>query len=257
MKCGICPLSIVPVRREASETSEQVTQLLFGETYRILRETGKWAHIRLSYDQYEGWIDARQVFSIEKEEFDRLTKARAVISTDLVDVVVHEDSRYMIPVVMGSTLPGYDGRSLGFGGQRYRYEGEVCFGDAPKEQLVENAFMYLHAPYLWGGRGPFGIDCSGFTQLVYMMNGVRLYRDAHQQATQGEVLSLIEETASGDLAFFDNQEGVITHVGMILEKNRIIHASGQVRIDRLDQQGIFNAETGTYTHQLRLIKKVI
>lgn len=257
MKYGICPLSIVPVRREAADTSEQVTQLLFGETYRILRETKKWVHIETAYDRYEGWIDAKQVCTIPKEDYDRLNDQAPVITTDLVDVVINEETNRMMPIVMGSTLPDYDQGKFSLAGVPYRYEGAINATDAPKEQLVENAFMYLRAPYLWGGRGPFGIDCSGFTQLVYKMNGVKLYRDASQQATQGEVLSFIEETEPGDLAFFDNAEGVITHVGIILEENRIIHASGQVRVDRLDQQGIFNAEARTHTHKLRLIKKVI
>ncbi len=257
MKYGICPLSIVPVRREAADSSEQVTQLLFGESYRILRETKKWVHIETSFDRYEGWIDAKQVHYLEKSEYEELTKETHVMTTDLVDVVVNEETNRMIPIVMGSSLPRYSEGSCRFGGLSFRYEGAVSQSDAPKAQLVENAFMYLHAPYLWGGRSPFGIDCSGFTQLVYKMNGIRLYRDASQQATQGEVLSFIEETQPGDLAFFDNNEGVITHVGIILEENRIIHASGQVRIDRLDQQGIFNAEARTHTHKLRLIKKVI
>lgn len=257
MKYGICPLSIVPIRREASDTSEQVTQLLFGETYRILRETKKWIHIETAFDRYEGWIDAKQVRIISKEDYERLKDTTAVISTDLVDVVVHEETNRMMPIVMGSTLPDFEDGILSLAGERFRYEGAVSTPNAPKEQLVENAYMYLRAPYLWGGRSPFGIDCSGFTQLVYKMNGFRLYRDASQQATQGEVLSFIEETEPGDLAFFDNAEGAITHVGIILEENRIIHASGQVRIDRLDQQGIFNAEARTHTHKLRLIKKVI
>ncbi len=257
MKYGICPLSIVPVRREASDTSEQVTQLLFGETYRILRETKKWVRIETAFDRYEGWIDAKQSRDISEEEYSQLNEHPNIVTTDLVDVVIHEESNRMMPIVMGSTLPDYQDGRLTLAGERYRYEGAISSTDSPKEQLVENAFMYLRAPYLWGGRSPFGIDCSGFTQLVYKMNGFRLYRDASQQATQGEVLSFIEETEPGDLAFFDNAEGVITHVGIILEENRIIHASGQVRVDRLNQQGIFNAEVRTHTHKLRLIKKVI
>jgi len=117
--------------------------------------------------------------------------------------------------------------------------------------------MYLNAPYLWGGRSPFGIDCSGFTQVIYKLNGFKLPRDASQQATIGETLSFIEESESGDLAFFDNEEGNIIHVGIMLENNNIIHASGKVRIDKIDHQGIFNSETNTYSHRLRLIKKIL
>jgi cell wall-associated NlpC family hydrolase len=115
----------------------------------------------------------------------------------------------------------------------------------------------LNAPYLWGGKTPFGIDCSGFTQMVYKLNGYHLSRDASQQATQGEALSFIEESEPGDLAFFDNEEGNIIHVGIIMENNYIIHASGKVRVDRLDHLGIFNPETQKHTHKLRVIKKII
>jgi cell wall-associated NlpC family hydrolase len=125
-----------------------------------------------------------------------------------------------------------------------------------KEQLIETALMYLNAPYLWGGKTPFGIDCSGFTQMVYRLNGFKLMRDASEQAKQGDALSFIEESTPGDLAFFDNKEGAITHVGIIMENNHIIHAHGKVRIDRLDQTGIYNADLRTYSHKLRVIKSI-
>ena len=127
----------------------------------------------------------------------------------------------------------------------------------PKKHLVETALLYLNAPYLWGGKTPFGIDCSGFTQMVYKLNGHRLKRDASQQATQGEALSFIEESEPGDLAFFDNAEGAITHVGIIMKDHYIIHAHGKVRIDRIDHTGIFNYEKRTHTHKLRVIKRIV
>ena len=108
-----------------------------------------------------------------------------------------------------------------------------------------------------GGRTPMGVDCSGFTQMVYRLNGKHIPRDASQQVDLGVTLSFIEEAESGDLAFFDDAEGNIIHVGIILENNHIIHASGKVRIDRIDQQGIFNKDLGEHTHKLRIIKKVL
>mgnify|MGYP003978580471 FL=1 len=125
-----------------------------------------------------------------------------------------------------------------------------------KIKITENAMMYLNSPYLWGGRTPFGIDCSGFTQMVYRLQGIDLPRDAYQQAEVGTTLSFVEESEAGDLAFFDNAEGKVIHVGIILDNNHIIHASGKVRIDRIDQQGIFNKEEGKHTHKLRLIKSI-
>ena len=137
------------------------------------------------------------------------------------------------------------------------YEGKSALGSKDKSKIVDTAFLYLKAPYLWGGRTPFGIDCSGFTQMVYRLNGFALKRDASQQASQGEALSFIEESEPGDLAFFDNAEGIITHVGIILEDNYIIHAHGEVRIDRLDHSGIYNVHQKVHTHKLRVIKKIV
>ena len=125
-----------------------------------------------------------------------------------------------------------------------------------KSKIITTALRFLNSPYLWGGRTPLGIDCSGFTQMVYRLQGIDLPRDAYQQSEVGTTLSFIEESEAGDLAFFDDQEGKITHVGIMLEDNHIIHASGKVRIDRIDQQGIFNKETGKHTHKLRLIKSI-
>ena len=110
---------------------------------------------------------------------------------------------------------------------------------------------------MWGGKSPFGIDCSGLVQCVYQLHGVQLPRDAHQQATHGQTLGFIDESEPGDLAFFDDDEGKIIHVGLLLENNYILHAHGKVRIDRIDQTGIYNVDTQQHTHKLRIIKKMI
>jgi cell wall-associated NlpC family hydrolase len=160
---------------------------------------------------------------------------------------------------LGSFLPNYNKNKVSFNVTDYVFDG-LTFDtskESLKNKLVENAYLYLNTPYLWGGRSPFGIDCSGFTQLLYKLNGVKLPRDASQQAKVGQTLSFVEESEAGDLAFFDNEEGNIIHVGMVLDNNRIIHASGKVRIDRLDHQGIYNVDTNKYSHRLRLIKKII
>jgi len=159
---------------------------------------------------------------------------------------------------MGSTLPFYSNKSLSFGGNKYSFEGNTVLASAKRpENITLQAQLYLNSPYLWGGKSPFGIDCSGLTQIVYKMCGYQLRRDANQQAEQGETISFLEECKPGDLAFFDNEDGKIIHVGIITHGNNIIHASGKVRLDKLDHQGIFNGETKKYSHNLRLLKRIV
>ena len=258
MKYGICHLSNVPCRLEPADTSEMVTQLLYGETVKIYEEKKKdWRRAKTAYDNYDCWIDIKQVTIITEEEFNAINSD--FVSTELVDVIEKEGSKIVTPISLGSTLPNFINSSINFAEEDYSFDGGAIDTSAKqsKENLVGNSMMYLNAPYLWGGRSPFGIDCSGFTQVIYKLNGYKLPRDASQQAEIGDTLSFIEESESGDLAFFDNEEGNIIHVGIMLENNRIIHASGKVRIDKIDHQGIFNVETNTYSHRLRLIKKII
>lgn len=255
---GICNLSIVPCRAEASDRSEMVSQLLFGERFKILEETASWCKIKIAYDGYECWIGSKQFQAISGSTFMELEKAKSVQSFELVQVITLSNSSQLMPIVLGSTLPNYNGKTLAIEKNYYTYEGLTNENAAPysRASLVENAFLYLNAPYLWGGRSPFGIDCSGFTQMVFKLNGIKLKRDAYQQAEDGETLSFLEEAQEGDLAFFDNEEGRIIHVGIILKDSKIIHASGKVRVDSLDHEGIFNAETQKYSHRLRIIKRI-
>lgn len=249
MQYGICHLSIVSLRFEPSDKSELVSQVLYGEVFKVLEHRKKWSKIRLAFDTYEGWIDNKQFQLIEKDDYDNLSKAKPNLSTDLVEFV-EDTSKQLYPIPIGSTL---NGLSL----LNHSHDGNTTSKINPKSELIKTAFLYLNAPYLWGGKTPFGIDCSGFTQMVYKLNGHKLRRDASLQASQGEALSFIEESEPGDLAFFDNSEGDIIHVGIIMEDNYIIHAHGKVRIDRLDHSGIYNTETKIHTHKLRVIKKVI
>ena len=254
MQYGISNLSIVPMRAEAADQAELVSQIIFGEHFKVLESRKKWSRIRLAHDSYEGWISNKQWIKISEEDYKQLGKDVSTITTDILDIITKEHHQ---PIVIGSILPFYkSGYSL-LNNEMYQFDGLTTPGFVKKEKLVENALMYLNAPYLWGGRSPLGIDCSGFSQMVYRLQGVNLPRDAYQQAEIGTTLSFVEESEPGDLAFFDNNEGEITHVGIILEDNHIIHASGKVRIDRIDQQGIFNTEIGAHTHKLRLIKSIV
>ena len=256
MLYGICNLSIVPLRLEDNDASEMVSQLLFGEDFEILEKNKKWSKIRLSHDHYEGYIDNKQYLEINEETYLKLSNSQHFYTTEIIDFITNNQGHLsMVPI--GSRLPFLNNNQLQIGTINYSYDGNVCSGQFKKNKIINIAFQFLNTPYLWGGRTPFGIDCSGFTQLVYKLCGYSLLRDAKDQATQGEVLSFIEESEPGDLAFFDNEEGTITHVGIIMNDYNIIHAHGKVRIDTLDHSGIYNKDSKTHTHQLRVIKKII
>ena len=248
MQYGICNLSIVPLRFEPLDKSELVSQVLYGEFFKVLEKRKKWSRIRLAFDSYEGWIDNKQYLELSKDDYISLKDAEQVYSSDFVEFIENKEG-HLLSIPLGSSLSGIE--LLG-----HSYEGKSNLDSPNKSKLIETALLYLNSPYLWGGKTAFGIDCSGFTQMVYKLNGFKLLRDASQQATQGEALSFIEESEPGDLAFFDNAEGNIVHVGIIMEDNHIIHAHGKVRIDRLDQSGIYNVDLNKHTHKLRVIKKI-
>lgn len=249
MKYGLCHLSIVPLRLETSDASELVTQVLYGETFKVIEERKNWSRIRLHFDKYEGWIDNKQFVFTSEEDHQALTKTTPKLVSDLVGMGTTEENQLLaLPMGCNVAVASY---------LNHTAEGAVVSEKFPKQHIINTALLYMNAPYLWGGKTPFGIDCSGFTQMCYKLNGYKLLRDASQQATQGEPLSFIEESEPGDLAFFDNAEGNIIHVGIIMEDNYIIHAHGKVRIDRLDHTGIFNYEQRKHTHKLRVIKRIV
>ena len=249
MQYGICNLGIVPIRLEPSDTSEMVTQALYGDFFKVLEQRKKWSRIRFAFDNYEGWIDNKQYLEIEDSNYNELDKCGINLSKDLIEFVA-DTSNQLYPIPVGSDLNGLNLL-------KHHFDGIALTEKSAKENIVKSSFLFLNAPYLWGGKTPFGIDCSGFTQMVYKLNGYKIFRDASEQAKQGEALSFIEESEPGDLAFFDNAEGNITHVGIIMEDNYIIHAHGKVRIDRLDHSGIYNIDKNIHTHKLSVIKKII
>ena len=255
MEFGICNLNSIPLRIENSDTSEMVSQILFGEHFTVLETKKQWLYVKLAFDGYRGWIDSKQVEEISKEYFDILQSTTPFFLKELISFIATNNKK-LIPLSIGATLPNYKDHKFSINQTVFSIDDQIKEYKLNKQGIIETAVMYLNAPYLWGGKTPFGIDCSGFTQMVYKMNGYKLFRDASQQAKQGEVLSFIEESEPGDLAFFDNDEGNITHVGIILANNYIIHASGKVRLDRLDQSGIYNEEINRHTHKLRMIKRL-
>ena len=251
---AICNLAIIPLRAEPSDRSEIVSQVLFGEHFEILETQKQWSKIKLQYDAYEGWVDIKQYQIITDKNFKDLSKDAIILNSDLVEYVSYP-SNVLLPIPLGASLSFLNHSEINI--ENFEFEGMRTSGVKPKSDLISTAYMYLNAPYLWGGKTPFGIDCSGLTQMVYKLNGYNLLRDASQQSAQGDALSFIEESEAGDLAFFDNEEGKIIHVGIIMDNNYIIHASGKVRIDRLDHLGVYNAELNRHTHRLRVIKKII
>jgi hypothetical protein len=252
-----CQVSIAPIRAHSSEKSEMVSQLLFGETVEVQEFKDNWRRIICAWDGYSGWVDSKQLVKLTEREFQEYRQLET-INISLVEGLMATD--YFIPLTMGAVLPKYDGLRCALGEKTFQFSGPVVTPEQQKlgnEWIVKIARRYLNAPYLWGGRSPFGIDCSGFTQMVYKIAGVRLLRDAAQQVSQGRLIDFMEQCQSGDLAFFDNGKGHITHVGIILPDCHIIHSSGRVRIDKLDHFGIFNRETNRYSHQLRIVKRLL
>ena len=247
MKFGICNISIVPLRKEQSQKSEMISQLLYGETFEILELSNNWSRIKMNFDNYEGWIKNNQFLKINNKEFKKIDES--IYCSDLVEFVESCDKK-LKTIVMGSNVSNA-------GILNDKFDGNFSNNRKIKEEAVKIALLLINTPYLWGGRSPFGIDCSGFSQLAYKMIGVNLPRDAKDQAKIGATLSFIDESQAGDLAFFHDQDDKIVHVGIILKDNYIIHAFGKVRIDRLDQTGIYNNELNTHTHKLRFIKKII
>ena len=237
------------MRAEPKDTSELVSQVIYGESFKIIEQRANWSLIKLSFDNYKGWIDNKQLVEISETVYDSTISEANIYSCDLIEFI-QINNKGLLTIPFGSNLNSiklFD----------HSFDGNTTKTIQPKENLVKTSLLFINSPYLWGGRTPFGIDCSGFTQIIYKINGYKIDRDAKDQVNLGLSLSFIEESEPGDLAFFDNKEGDIVHVGIIMEDNHIIHAHGQVRIDRLDQTGIYNVDTKKHTHKLRVIKKII
>ena len=293
MSYGVCILSVVPLRAEASERAEMVSQLLFGDSYEVLEVEGNWLKIKTSDCGYEGFLNQKYHHELTDTQYQELQHQPQFLVSDFMTLLCEEKSQTLFPVFIGTSFP------------QPNEEGHFNLGDAvftlpsvssisetnsqftihnsqfkncqlstvncqlstvncklspdpcPLTPMLSFALRFLRTPYLWGGRTPAGIDCSGFTQLIYKSIGVLIPRDASQQVELGSALDFASEAQIGDLAFFQNEEGRIVHVGMVCAPGKIIHASGQVRIDKLDDTGIFNADKGQYSHHLRIIKRIL
>lgn len=253
MKYGINTLSIIPLRKEAREQSEMISQILFGETYTIIEIKEKWIKIKNSFDNYTGWIDKKMHHPIHSDCFHKKNNNTFITN----NICKLNKTNIIIPA--GSYLPNYDIKNRSF-----NIDSELYFIDKNaqkitskhKEDIIISSKCFLGSPYLWGGRTHLGIDCSGFSQIVYKINGINIPRDAKDQINIGIDIVDVESSTIGDLAFFENEDGKIIHVGIICENNTIIHASGKVRIDSIDDKGIYTS-IGNYTHKLNIIKRII
>lgn len=254
---GVCDLTIIPVRANPSHRGEMVSQLLFGETFEILKHEKEWFKIRTVFDGYQGWVDAFQVMPLDERNFIKINQNNTYFSLERTHTA---RSVYKVQsILLGTPLPFYDNKEFSFFDDKYHFDGKVVNlleAQEPKgEEIKELAMRFLNVPYLWGGRTPIGVDCSGFVQTVYKLNNIRLPRDSYQQALGGEKVPDITKAKTGDLAFFSNEFGKITHVGILLNHTQIIHASGKVRLDSIDQNGIYNNKRSIYTHRLTTIRR--
>lgn len=237
MNKAICNVSVVPLRAENSHKSEMVSQILYGESVEILEKKTSFSKIKMHFDGYEGWVSSHQITPVSDEYFNN---RKVEILKESFNIYDSSEGKVLLSV-----------------GSEIESETKSNLKTTTSESVSGTAKQFLNVPYLWSGRSFFGIDCSGFSQLVYKVHGIFLPRDAYQQAEIGTVLDFVEESEPGDLAFFENEEGKITHVGIMLENQKIIHAFGKVRIDLLDSSGIFNQDLGKHTHKLRFVKRVL
>jgi hypothetical protein len=255
---GVCRLAIVTVRREADQKSEPVTQLLFGDHYDVmfLSKDEKWLSIIINSDQSTGWIDRLQHHSISQEYHQQIGLANFKITTDIASTMLYKKSQ--LTIVLGSIVP-ISASELFKMEEQFAFNGETkTLGQRRDfEYLREMATKYLNAPHLPGGKSPFGIDASGFTQMSFRLAGYQIPRDIQHQSSHGKAIDNLASAAPGDLAFFEDKNGKVNHVGIVLEERKIIHCSGRVRVDYLTEDGILAVETRNQTHTLADIRRVI
>jgi hypothetical protein len=253
MEYGICNLSVIPLRAEAAELSEMVSQVLFGECFEILEWQEKWVKIVTSIDNYTGWIGRTQFAMLGHLAWQQWHRDKPQLSYGAVTQAWKKSDNTVLYLPVGSSMAFMEGNTCRIGSEKFEILGPK--GDIDTFAITARSF--LNAPYLWGGRTHFGIDCSGFTQAVLRLHGTDIKRNASQQVTQGKPVANMKNTVLGDLAFFINENDRVTHVGIMINDKQIIHASGKVKIDSIDEKGIFSEELKRYTHKFHSIKRFL
>ena len=177
------------MRSMPDQAAELVTQLLFGEHYKVLESRKNWSRVKTVFDKCEGWIMNNQLTFIPEDEYLALESSSSPkYVTELISFV--EDSNKMVtPILIGSSIP--DTSSL-----PVTFDGKTVQGEQLNEKLIKTALLYLNSPELKGGKSPFGIDSAGFAQMVYKINGYHLLRTAESQSKQGTALSFCRRERS-------------------------------------------------------------
>jgi hypothetical protein len=251
MQYAVCIVPVAHVRLLPDHRAEMVNQLLFGESVKVhsIDKEG-WMQVESSWDGYTGACRMNQFILL-----DEPLEESAEFTGDWVEEILVNDQKLMIPFGSNLSILRNDKHPhrIIFNGNIFKANGSASRAD----DIKKISSIFLNTAYLWGGKSVFGIDCSGFVQSVYKMLNVALPRDANTQVDLGEPVGFLQEARCGDLAFFDDEEGRIVHVGILLNDHEIIHSSGNVRIDPIDNEGITNSSTQKRTHQLRIIKRIL
>ena len=264
--------SVIPVRVEPKESAEQSTQILFGDTCTIIEQIPRWNRVKLDLDGQEGWVDSKMITPMTKEEYASYVPdyANAAYVLYPIAYAVSANNSQTIPLTAGTRLTKYQDGQFQILGVNFRIDPSMVLQQPMPmndQNLIQTIRFFLNVPYLWGGKNALGMDCSGFTQTILSLFGKKILRNASEQATQGRKISTLQKAKAGDLVFFAHyndkqQEEKITHVGILLDAERVVHCSGRVKVEKIDNTGIFSVEqankehpNGQYTHRLLQIRR--